>query len=215
MAKITSPLLSLGGSGTIGKAVTFSKWKGRPYARQRVVPANPNTTAQQQTRGVFKNGQLLYKQSPAIAREPWQRFVAGQAQTEWNAFTGRFISDLRGDSDLADMTFSPGAKGGLPPVGVVLTPTNSQITVAFTNPAAPTGWTLTATQAALVTDANPESMTVFDWVAGEDAATQSDVVLTGLTASTQYAVGAWLKWTKPDGSLAYGASITNLSTTLA
>ena len=49
MAKVTGGLLSLSSSGSIADTLTFSKWKGRPYVRQRVVPANPQSTAQQTT----------------------------------------------------------------------------------------------------------------------------------------------------------------------
>ena len=41
MVKVYGPMMSLDATGTIGKTATFSKWKGRNYVRQRVVPANP------------------------------------------------------------------------------------------------------------------------------------------------------------------------------
>lgn len=41
MAKTTGPLFSLEASGTVGKTVTYSQWKGRPYVRRRVIPFNP------------------------------------------------------------------------------------------------------------------------------------------------------------------------------
>jgi len=41
MAKTTGPLFSLEASGTIAKTITYSRWKGRPYSRVRVVPLNP------------------------------------------------------------------------------------------------------------------------------------------------------------------------------
>ena len=41
MAKTTGPLFSLEASGTVGKTVTYSHWKGRPYVRRRVIPLNP------------------------------------------------------------------------------------------------------------------------------------------------------------------------------
>src|SRR5215467_10281648 len=50
MARTTSPLLSLGASGSIGKSIVFGTWKGLSYARQYVVPQNPKTTAQTATR---------------------------------------------------------------------------------------------------------------------------------------------------------------------
>lgn len=46
MAKLKAPLLSLGASGAIGKALVFFPWKGLNVAREYVTPANPQTDAQ-------------------------------------------------------------------------------------------------------------------------------------------------------------------------
>jgi len=51
MAKLKAPLLSLGASGAIGKAIVFFPWKGLNVAREYVVPANPKTDAQNTQRG--------------------------------------------------------------------------------------------------------------------------------------------------------------------
>lgn len=50
MAKVKGPLFSMEATGTYGGAVTFGKWKGRPYARIRVDPANPNAAGQESAR---------------------------------------------------------------------------------------------------------------------------------------------------------------------
>lgn len=47
-------MMSLDASGTLGDAITFSKWKGRPYVRERVVPSNPKSGAQIGRRTMFK-----------------------------------------------------------------------------------------------------------------------------------------------------------------
>jgi hypothetical protein len=46
-------MFSLTASGTIGKTITMSKWKGRPYARTRVIPFNGRTAGQQLVRGAL------------------------------------------------------------------------------------------------------------------------------------------------------------------
>jgi len=51
MAKLTGPLMSLDARGSIAQTITFSGWKGLKIARQRVIPANPNTADQQAQRG--------------------------------------------------------------------------------------------------------------------------------------------------------------------
>jgi len=46
MAKLKAPLMSLGASGALGKALVFFGWKGLDVVREYVIPANPKTTAQ-------------------------------------------------------------------------------------------------------------------------------------------------------------------------
>ncbi len=51
MSRVTAPFLSIAASGTIGKTLTASKWKGRAYMRLRVIPKNLRSAGQQLTRG--------------------------------------------------------------------------------------------------------------------------------------------------------------------
>ena len=50
MAKVSGPLFSVDASGGYAGTLVFAKWKGRNYARQLVVPANPRTADQEQAR---------------------------------------------------------------------------------------------------------------------------------------------------------------------
>ena len=53
MSKVTAPLMSMGASGALGGAIVFSRWKGRPYVRALVVPANPRSDGQVGLRAMF------------------------------------------------------------------------------------------------------------------------------------------------------------------
>ena len=55
MAKVKGPLFSLSASGQIAKTLVYGDWKGIDIVRKYVIPANPNTAAQQQQRGYFGN----------------------------------------------------------------------------------------------------------------------------------------------------------------
>lgn len=46
MAKVTGPLFSMSASGSIGKAIVFSAWKGVQYVREHVIPTNKMTEDQ-------------------------------------------------------------------------------------------------------------------------------------------------------------------------
>lgn len=54
MVKVAAPALSLDASGKLGGAIVYSKWKGRPYVRELVIPANPKTVSQVGVRAMFK-----------------------------------------------------------------------------------------------------------------------------------------------------------------
>ncbi len=54
MAKLKAPLMSLGASGALGKALVFFGWKGLDVVREYVVPSNPKTTAQNTQRGYLR-----------------------------------------------------------------------------------------------------------------------------------------------------------------
>lgn len=54
MVKVNGPMFSLSASGTLADAVTFAHWKGRPYVRERVIPANPKSGAQVGRRAMFR-----------------------------------------------------------------------------------------------------------------------------------------------------------------
>lgn len=212
MAKPTAPLLSFGASGTLAKSMVFSKWKGRPYVRRHVIPANPQSTAQTLTRDIFSNLNEIWKRMTSNAQLPWTRFADGQVLTNRNAFIGKNIAVLRGDVDLADFIWSPGAKGGLIADSMVITPGAAQLTIDVVAPTPPTGWAVTTVQAIALADGAPESITNFVTTPGADTTEPFSIVLT-LAATTTYTVGSWIQWTKPDGTFAYGPSLTALATT--
>lgn len=211
MAKVTAPLLGFGAGGTIGKTQVYASWRGIPYARRWVIPSNPKSTAQTSTRSVFSWLNAVWKQAPALFQAPWSTFATGAKFTNRNAFIAKNLAGLRAGTDLTTLLGSPGAKGGLSPTSITVTPGSGTLTVAFTNPTAPTGWVIAAAVAAAIKNTDPHTTTNYAIVAGEDDATFDSVALTGLAAGA-YQVMAWLKWTKPDGSVAYGVSLSAIGT---
>jgi len=215
MATPTAPLLSFGASGTLAKTLVYSKWKGRAYVRKHVIPSNPKTAAQDLTRNAFKWTSDVWKAAPTLVRAPWERFATGQVLSGRNAFIGKNTGILRPETDILLWIGSPGAKGGLAPVSAALTPTSQGFDVVVVAPAVPTGWTLSTAVAAALQSQNPQSGVLFLTSAFEEDPFASPITMTGLIALTEYTVATWLKWTKPDGSIAYGASINDTDTTLA
>jgi len=77
-ARVTGALFSMSASGTIGKAVTYGKWKGRPWARVWFIPENPQTAKQVNVR---------YAMTLMVGS--WSVAVQGQ-KDEWDAYAVPF-----------------------------------------------------------------------------------------------------------------------------
>jgi len=60
MAKVTSPLFSMGASGQLGKSLVYMTWKGIDDVRQYVIPANPKSPDQTTQRGYFSSAVALW-----------------------------------------------------------------------------------------------------------------------------------------------------------
>jgi hypothetical protein len=88
MAKTNGPLFSLEASGTIGKAITYGKNKGRNFVRVRVTPANPQTAAQTGVRANFAGLVILWKANTAILTANFSTLAATTQVSAFNAFVG-------------------------------------------------------------------------------------------------------------------------------
>lgn len=216
MAKLTAPLLSFGGAGQLAKSMVYASWKGIPYARRYVIPANPKTTAQMVTRNMFKTLNQMWLLMPSVGKEPWIARAQGRPLTAVNAF---IQSNIRGvdtsapPTDWADFIGSAGAKGGLPPASLGLGHTANTITATIGSPAIPDGWTIEEAQGIAFKDGDPQVSFVGTIQAQTDATSTYSLVFTGLSATTDYVVSVWLKWNRPDGSFAYSTSLTGQDTT--
>lgn len=209
MAKTTAPLLSFDGKGQIGKTMVASKWRGVKYMRQYVVPANPNTVAQQQVRSIFAFLREAWKLAPPGVTAAWNAFASGRPFTGMNKWVGENVRVLNGETDLDNIIFSPGALGGLPPQTASVTDgATGAVVVTGTAPTAPAGWTFKGLAAAAIPDMDPTGIFRGPFVYGEDDTTPYSITLAGFTAGQAIQVGVWAVWTKPNGALAYSVSQT-------
>lgn len=215
MAKLTAPLLSMGGSGSIGKTIVFGSWRGVKYARQHVIPANPRTTAQQANRTRFALLREMYKLAPAAVRAPWDAFAQGRPFLPVNKFVGENNRLLNGQTDMALMLMSPGAKGGLPPAAVAAATgaAPGEVTVTVTVPdQLPVGWTIEHVGAAAIRDQNPVGIFEGPFVAATDAAIPYEITLGGFEAADECVCYGWIVYEKPNGDFAYSVSLSDTAT---
>lgn len=215
MAKLIAPLLSFGADGQLARTAVYSKWKGIPYARRYVIPANPRTTRQMVTRDLFRFLNEMWKVMPATGREPWNANAQGRPYTGINKFISSNVSGLDTQTPPSDMDFfigSPGAKGGLPPLSITPTPGADQISLAVAAPQIPLDWTIVEAQGVAFFNQDPANNFVGAVTAQTDATAAYALVFTGLTEVGEYVVSAWFKWLRPDGTYAYGTSLTTTAT---
>lgn len=212
MSRTTAPLLSFGASGQIAKTQVYSTWKGRAYARRYVIPANPNTLDQQETRNTFSWLNNVWKYMPAEALDAWEAYGNASRFTARNGWIKANLSNLRTQSDLANLVMSPSASGGLAAAGISCAATAGGIDVTLTAPSLPTGWTINTATAAAIRQQDPQTGAFYPVAANVDAVAPYVVQLTGLTAGQVYVVGGWFVFNKPDGSLAYGQSLSDTET---
>jgi len=70
MAKLKAPLMSLGASGQLGKALVFFAWKGLNVVREFVTPSNPQTALQVTQRGYLTAAVAAVHAAQADATHP-------------------------------------------------------------------------------------------------------------------------------------------------
>lgn len=86
MARTEGPLMSLAASGSVAKTLTFSRWKGRPYVRQLVTPANPKSYGQYYTRAMIAFLSQVWRDLPDITQSAWTELASQGNFSPFNAF---------------------------------------------------------------------------------------------------------------------------------
>ena len=215
MARITAPMLSFGASGQIAKSMVFSKWKGIDYARKYTIPANPNTTNQQTTRGCFKWVHDMYKYLDPAVVEAWVAYAQGKPMTGGNAFASKNVTALRGQTDNLLLIAVPAVLGGPPPATNTSSGGTAKVTVVGTAPTLPTGWSvvhaiLFAMKKQAPTGEKEPNPSLTATVNSPGPYTHD---FTGLTAADHYVAEVGFKYLRADGKFAYGGS-TNVDCTV-
>jgi len=217
MAKLTGPLLSFGAKGQIGKTLVTADWKGIKYARQYTIPANPNSSEQQLTRGTFSFLQAFWLNSPTLFRAPWTANAVGRGYTDRNKLVAENMTLLRAAVDCQDFIGSPGAGGG-PPADAIAAAAGAaagELEVTVTAPSVPTGWTLASVTMVAFPDQDSNDPFGGPIVAASDAASPFVQTLSGLGNNVLCVAVGWPVWTRPDGKTAYGPSLVTTGTTHA
>lgn len=77
----------------------FAVWKGRPYIRQRVIPANPQTAAQTAVRESLARCVDLWQSIENQLKEIWNTYATGYRMSGFN----KFMSQNRADEQVPSL----------------------------------------------------------------------------------------------------------------
>lgn len=108
MAIVNGPLFSLDASGAIGKAIVYTKWKGRNVVREYVTPANPNTIPQRARRQMVAILNIFWKQATLAEQNSWLDIAVARSISTFNAFTSYNLDQMtNGDPVTVDRDATP------------------------------------------------------------------------------------------------------------
>jgi hypothetical protein len=140
MVRLYGPLFSLDASGTMADAVTFSKWKGRNYARQRVIPSNPNSVSQQSVRAMMRALSQDWAGLSAGNKATWQTRADQTIISTFNAFCSYNLARWRAFK--APTKEDPATEVGAAPTAptTAVTPGVREIQLSIADGGTPPDW---------------------------------------------------------------------------
>jgi len=129
--------MSLDASGSLAGALVFSKWKGRNYVRQHVIPANPKKPGQVGIRAMFKFLSQVWVGLSAANHATWESRADDMVVSTFNAFMSLNVRRWR-DFD-GPTKEDPPTLVGTPPTGPtgVATPNVRSMTIVITDGVTP------------------------------------------------------------------------------
>jgi hypothetical protein len=148
MVKTYGPMFSMDASGTIADAVTFSKWKGRNYARQRVIPANPQSGPQTGLRAMMKFLSQEWTNLSAAEKATWLSRAQQTVISNYNAYCS--YNQIRWRSYKTPSKADPAAEAATTPNAPTTTPTGGirqiQLSIAHGANSPDWGWLIHRSQ---------------------------------------------------------------------
>lgn len=87
MVRVRGPTLSTGATGSVGQALTFSRWKGKAYVKRKGAPTGLPTLPQKGMRWILT---FLAQQWPKLSasdRQTWSPLAAAAKTSPINEFT--------------------------------------------------------------------------------------------------------------------------------
>jgi hypothetical protein len=153
MALVNGPLFSLDAGGAIGKAIVYSKWKGRNLVRKFVVPANPSSLAQKAVRTIIAAANILWDIASPTDKASWDADAASRNISPFNQLTSVALDRFQNGEWPTNNVAEPGTTPTTDATGATLTVRGRSVHIEFT------GLTDTDESAMLLVGIRPGSAT--------------------------------------------------------
>lgn len=168
MVKVAAPCLSLGASGALGGAIVFSTWKGRPYVRELVKPANPKSGGQVGVRSMFKFLAQRWTDVPSGKQASWEDRADDKVISPFNAYMG--YNQSRWRNFKAPSLADPALEEAAQPAAPTTTPTDGvrqiSLSIADGAPAPDCGYIIHRSGTTGFTPAFATCIAVINWDSG-------------------------------------------------
>lgn len=133
MVRVKGPLFSMDASGSLGKAVVFSKWKGRAYVRAHAIPSNPRSGLQVGIRTVMGFLSQYFSSLTAGELSDWEDLAEDESITAINALCRDGVQRARRNEGWrSDPTSAAGSDPG-PPTSASATAALKSLTYEWTD----------------------------------------------------------------------------------
>ena len=119
MARTKGPLFSMEASGQIGKAIVYSEWKGRTYARGYIIPKNNHRPNQERIRTGWAIAVTKWQSLTTEVKLAWTTFANQFQMSGFNVFLQHLIREINIQLDPEEIPASVTVTGN-PPVDVIV-----------------------------------------------------------------------------------------------
>jgi len=135
MVKVLAPALSLEASGSLGGALVFATWKGRPYVRTLVKPSNPKSEMQVGIRAMMKYLGQHWSTIKIADEHYWQELAENANISTFNAYIKQNMSQWRNGLAPSSIypTYRTQTPDALQPLETTPGPRNVAITYRMTD----------------------------------------------------------------------------------
>lgn len=111
---VTGPCFSLTARGSLAKTITYSVWKGIPYAKQWFIPGNPQTTQQVNVRTAMTLLVAEWNTETDNTKAAWDTFADGTGMSGFNKYVSRGMDAYITDQGVDVVPTNVGVVGAPP-----------------------------------------------------------------------------------------------------